>query len=104
MKLIDADAWKAELKKFIERITRGNGPQMSVGTAMAIIKMIDSRPEADAVPTVHAQWVRIYPDERYRACSNCGWEHPDIDHMGWRVADRYCPACGAKMDDGVNEQ
>ena len=57
-----------------------------------IYNAIRNAPIIDAVEVVHGRW-EVYPDERYRTCSNCKM-------ILESVADvfRYCPNCGAKMD------
>lgn len=58
--------------------------------SIAFKKEIDAQPTID--PIKHAHWTR----EKYRLmswwkCSNCNSQE--------RVISRYCPHCGAKMDE-----
>ena len=49
----------------------------------------------DVAPVRHGRWVSIneYP---YEKCSICGETHGTV-----RCLDKYCPNCGAKMDEEV---
>lgn len=62
----------------------------------ALMTFIDHFPAADVTPIVHAHWV---DDGLFSICSNCckyrifpGEEYDFV----------YCPRCGAKMDESVN--
>jgi rubredoxin len=57
-----------------------------------IVSTINSLASMDAV--VHGRW--IYRDDDYYPwleCSVCNWEYSGVKRY------RYCPNCGAKMDD-----
>ena len=51
---------------------------------------------ADVAPVIHAHWIR-YPDCGVTKCSNCGWSIEEC----WD--SDYCPHCGAKMDESVED-
>ena len=51
---------------------------------------------ADVAPVIHAHWIR-YPDCGVTKCSNCGWSIEEC----WD--SDYCPNCGAKMDEPVED-
>ena len=61
---------------------------------------IEALPAADVAPVVHARW--IYVEETLATssgycCSACRrprWLSPDVPEVF-----KYCPKCGAKMDD-----
>ena len=59
-----------------------------------IVIPIDT-PAADAAPVVHAKWI-ICSDGYYPYCSNCKREPQG------REMTKFCPNCGAKMDDDEN--
>ena len=72
-----------------------------------IAKVIDDQPTVDAVPVVHGEWENgryrsvdqtgeTYDDGEALICTNCrcGFRKNVVD---WRW--KYCPACGARMDD-----
>lgn len=76
----------------------------------AIRKMIDSAPTVDAVPVRHAKNIGTDYDETDQfVCSECGikiqgWyrvEHDEDDgeetYHEYRL--RYCPQCGARLED-----
>lgn len=52
-------------------------------------------PVEDVVPVVHAKWI-ICSDGYYPYCSNCKREPQG------REMTKFCPNCGAKMDDDEN--
>lgn len=64
-------------------------------------KFLNAQPTVDAVEVVHGQWEFSHTTtvEKFNVvkCSNCG-------HEAFAIAiyvkqGRYCPNCGAKMDD-----
>ena len=54
---------------------------------------------ADVAPVRHGRWVDAYPDIEpnpmfmYGICSECGFEQAISKYL------KYCPNCGAKMDE-----
>lgn len=75
MRLIDADKLYLPYEEIASR--------MSVHYA----------PTVDAVPVVHAHWIKNSGDSYTVKCSNCKSERILAD--SWF---EYCPKCGAKMD------
>ena len=70
------------------------------GTIQEAIKMVsfpEYTPSADVAPVRHGKWndslARITP-----YCSACGHSHRCLIRT-----PNYCPNCGAKMDDELNE-
>ena len=67
---------------------------------------LDEQPTIDAVPVVHARWVRkdetqVMFDVEWQ-CSKCGCEISTTGIYTPMVAGwHFCPNCGAKMDGGV---
>lgn len=57
-----------------------------------MIRKIKNFPSADVAPVVHGHWknVKRVLNSKWGECSNCDRAH-DIT--------RYCPFCGAKMDE-----
>ena len=88
---IDADALKDDILKSAVMID-DRGIQTGYEIAIELIK---KQPTIDAEPVRHGKWMpreegKVYPFwERY-TCSECG-EHSDDK--------RYCPNCGARMDE-----
>jgi hypothetical protein len=67
---------------------------------------IQNNPTVDAAPVVHGHWRRgkSYPHNIY--CSNCYRTYVPNDELemwkDWtRLPRRYCPECGALMDEVV---
>ena len=68
-----------------------------------IFDIISEIPSADVAPVVHARW--IYVEETLATssgwcCSACRrprWLSPDVPEVF-----KYCPNCGAKMDEGAD--
>ena len=64
---------------------------------------IKAQPAADVAPVVHGRWIDAYPDIEpnpmfmYGICSECGFEQGLSKYL------KYCPDCGAKMDEPVEE-
>ena len=95
MRLIDADIIQGKLAT-LSFYTDGTFE----GKIVEYVRgLIDAQPTIDAVPVVHAHWIRITrsPNE-YRQCSNCHgyFTLPMPKYRGFYM--RYCPNCGAKMD------
>jgi NADH pyrophosphatase NudC (nudix superfamily) len=76
-----------------------------------VVKHINNEQEiqSEKVPLVHASWYvwsRKYKgiNEYIRSCSNCGSEFNIEDHkimINWFWNMKYCPYCGARMDDKI---
>lgn len=64
-------------------------PEYADGWNAALLFIMDE-PEADVQPTIHAHWIHW---AWYEECSNCGQEE--------KWTRKYCPGCGAKMDEEV---
>ena len=60
---------------------------------------IENFPNADVAPVQHGRWIDAYPDIEpnpmfmYGICSECGFEQGLSKYL------KYCPNCGAKMDE-----
>lgn len=73
---------------------------------MAAAKMIGLLPSADVAPVIHARWhyTDAYPHGVY--CSNCNRKF--LHNMEWigiyDIPTKYCPNCGAKMDESEDEE
>lgn len=66
--------------------------------------IVSEQPSVDAVLLVHAHWIVKGDDgdnEMYH-CSNCG-EEQFFDNYYEQEKFPYCPMCGSKMDESVNE-
>ena len=117
MRLIDADA----LEKYVNctdeaieaaaeeiisnEVMRGIAIKIAKDLRETVTTDINEQPTIDAEPVVHAHWIETeekYEDERcrysYWMCSNCNtWL------SGRYGLYRYCPNCGAIMDEESEE-
>ena len=61
---------------------------------------VDKIPSADVAPVVHGRWENGNP-----ICPVCGGDKfKDLDADIWcEWKPDYCPNCGAKMDEGVDD-
>ena len=78
------------------------------GTIQEAIKMVsfsEYTPAADVAPVRHGRWVQVICHEEFEygfvdrvkeCCSVC-------HAPNWQRTTNYCPNCGAKMDDELNE-
>jgi hypothetical protein len=99
MRLIDADAFKAQ----VSAVTALQG--LNVEKAALLLRLIDQQPTIDAEPVVHARWMHDPADiANFYAgdCSNCGCA-PKRRSMSFKPWD-YCPNCGARMDADAPER
>ena len=91
MRLIDADALKAELGD-----QRLDNDFCICGDESTIRDFIDDAPTIEAEPVRHGKWItrKSEPGEMIDCCSRC--KYP-VSHF-WHGEYQYCPSCGAKMD------
>ena len=70
------------------------------GDYAAAFSEIRKLPAEDVAPVRHGRWIDAYPDNEpnqmfmYGICSECGFEQGLSKYL------KYCPDCGAKMDEG----
>lgn len=94
MELISAD----ELKSFFEKFDPERKRMLSSGDVIGIIK---NQETIDAEPVVHAHWRKLpgWTNRNTVQCSKCG-NFLDIRGVNAsRGNAKYCPNCGAKMDE-----
>lgn len=78
---------------------------LEINRIVDLFQIILKLPSVDAVPVVHGQWV---DKEFYAVCSVCGshpWRGyvPSAEILIASEKYKYCPTCGAKMDDNQRE-
>lgn len=95
---IDAENAKSYIYgQFVDRF-----PPFTLG---AIIEGMDDIETEEVAPVVHAHWIETedLSGNHYAECSNCcllWW----IDGESSQEAEmNYCPRCGAKMDEEVDD-
>ena len=96
MRLIDADALIERLKPYIDKYGAKEFPYNIVQDAF--IYEVDQQPTVDAVPVRHGKWIHevrytidsLHSYQQYR-CSECD--------MTYITNTKYCPNCGARMDE-----
>lgn len=75
-----------------------------VDDIIALVNAIKWLQVADVAPVVHGEWIPI-SDGDMAECSECGENYDVGDGFGmaafelFRKYYRYCPNCGAKMDE-----
>ena len=97
MRLIDADALG---------IGRCN-PDIFENKAYAVgwneaVAMIENAPTVDAEPVQHGKWIAVeveYINDTLYKCSECHEDFVTIDGMPGQNLYKYCPNCGAKMEE-----
>ena len=108
MRLIDAEALKESIYKEKEKI-QYNQPFIQASLIL-LEKLIKNVPAIEAKPVVHAHWFMF--EYEYFSCSNCGvdiWNGCDSTAQAEQllankeVMFKYCPYCGAQMDEVVSE-
>ena len=84
MRLIDADAL------IMDYITDDAENDSEIISRNDIL----NAPTVDAVPVVHGHWII---DGHHRICSVCDNYNCLTDKENDKIADDFCPKCGAKM-------
>lgn len=76
--------------------------QRDVEALESAINILKHIPIADVTPVTHARWIDNGRGGYAHAyfCGNCGW----IDGHPFEDRYKYCPNCGAKMDESEDEQ
>ena len=65
----------------------------------SVLEYVENLPAVDVAPVRHWRWIDAYPDIEpnpmfmYGICSECGFEQGLSKYL------KYCPDCGAKMDE-----
>lgn len=65
---------------------------------MTALKCVDDAPTADVQEVRHGHW--IFSGDYTSTCSYCN-DDVDVDH---EKEPKYCPNCGAKMDEEEKQQ
>jgi len=109
MRLIDADAYAAELWKMRQNYQMLDDTQTADKIMHGLYRAeqaLKEAPTVDAVPVVHGEWVSEWGGwlglTLTVKCSICGadalyrydGDDADVD----RVCSHYCPNCGCRMD------
>lgn len=97
-----------DCQKWGERKADGYGYCCAFGTAMQENSFCsfgvkeNNTPVADVAPVVHGRWtLECDPDDGNKpVCYHCSVCDSNGCHTSIRIAYKYCPNCGAKMDGG----
>ena len=76
---------------------------VTIATAKKLVRSIIYRtPTADVAPVIHGKWIskNYHGYEWVFVCSNCGY----IDGYPFNDRPNYCPNCGARMDEPIEEK
>ena len=93
MRLIDADALIPQMESDANQME----DPIAIMFAYAAISDIKHAPTVDAKPVRHGHWVR---KGLLFHCSACGYGAFNSDFV---YGARYCPTCGARMDERSEE-
>lgn len=99
MRPIDADALIAQVSRKKSGVADKRYTEGFNDAIMRFRSMIHSSSTLDVTPVVHAKWEDASMDYQCSACKTVFH-----DDMFWITGDciepKYCPICGAKMDQG----
>ena len=67
---------------------------------------LDKIPTADVVSVKHGHWIERtdYVGDNYYDCSACGESWTTIEGAPWDNGMDYCPKCGTKMDEVLEDE
>lgn len=100
MRLIDANEVEKDLISFKSPIEFGEVEEAYNGAIDDCIGEIKATPTLDVKPVVHAHWIKgFFADIK---CSNCNFPLACAQTMIPKL--NYCPHCGAKMDEEINDE
>ncbi len=70
-----------------------------------MVKVVKGIPSLDVAPVIHAHWIEnMFPAYEHVECSHCKEQYYEDDlYLGGNDFPKYCPNCGAKMDEEVPE-
>lgn len=96
---IEREAISEEIRKYYYK----NPPNSSYGEGFdrgldRAQRAILDAPAADVAPVVHGRWLCGDYYDIGDVCSECDWDS-QMTHPSYR----YCPNCGAKMDEEKSE-
>lgn len=80
---------------------RKNGNKHFINGIESVLEYAENLPAADVAPVVHGRWIskNHHGYEWVFVCSNCDY----IDGYPFNDRPNYCPNCGAKMDETVED-
>lgn len=96
MRLIDADALKENLSKWLKEVdpTHPSDIPPIDDIIVSTLMTIEEEPTVEAEPVRHGKWLTPRGHENARCCSVCKC----IYHKDSVPFYEYCPNCGAKME------
>ncbi len=88
------------MKEYIERVTALNALIRALGYCQCANDVITRIPAADVAEVVHAKWNILNECLNEGVyCSRCKKKVYKIEYANQKLNSKYCPNCGAKMDD-----
>ena len=81
-------------------------PNDGFAIASFFANQIENLPAVDVAPVVHGKWVKAHWKNSVSCanCSVCGFEAYHYDFQGVQKTYDYCPSCGARLDNGEQEE
>lgn len=103
MRPIDAEAYKSYIRKTYCQYCDGCFDEWRKEDCWQwyAIRTLEEIPTIEAKPVVHAHWKCDSAIDPY-CCSNCGKKALQ-DYFEEDVLSKYCPYCGAQMDEVVEK-
>lgn len=102
-RLIDAEALKRKAVMAVQ-LDGNSFPYEFLAVPLITIK---NSPTIEAKPVVHAHWEEYWDyncDNYSYCCSNCGKDALTKEGTMYdQVLTKFCPNCGAQMDEEVSE-
>lgn len=104
-RLIDADVLTQKIEKWIvdEEECEGISPFIVTSTLKNVRELIAGAPSVQLETTHTAHWERI-GESKMTCCSNCHFRDSALTQAFAKAYYNFCPACGAKMEDGSDDE
>lgn len=102
MRLIDADALWVKLLQVSTEEELQSKDEVVEGIDKAL-HYVSMAPTIEAKPVVHAHWFLLDDCANEGVyCSACRKKAYRIDYANPKVKAKYCPNCGAQMDESIS--
>lgn len=103
MKLIDVDPI---IKEYINYKYFSGYKDFDEGVEAGVLSIIDklkNAPEINAKPIIYAHWILECEPNSNPYCYHCSHCDADFHNIGIKCATKYCPDCGATMNERIED-